>query len=120
MTAEQIALIIGAMFTGFGTLIAAAFKGYALVNRVGKTQDRNDALIEAKILKSHEDIVSRLSNIDHEIQTIKAKVVWAEGAPEKTKKVMASALDEMRKISQEQKDWLHNKWGPIPNKEKKE
>lgn len=106
MDASQLATIIAAMFSGFSALIAAAFKGYSLVNKVGKKVDHSDYSIEKKIEDLKKTVIAENARLENQLNIVTAKLVWTEGAPQKTKEVMTKALEEMRKMNESQKHWI--------------
>lgn len=109
MTAQDLSIVIGAFFAGFGTLIFSVAKSYALIKRVGKSQEKNDLQTFNKLTHLNEELTKKLNIIDHNMQTITARLVWTAGAPEKTKAVMDVALDKMRDMHKKQVEEIDEK-----------
>jgi len=110
--ADQIAIIIGAMFSGFSGLIWSAGKTYRLLNQVGKNQERNDALIEAKIRRVHEDVAEKLVTLDNRLSVMEAKSVWADDFKVNLKKSLETHIEKVKEENDKLRDDVesHKKW----------
>lgn len=106
------------MFTGFGGLIAAAFKGYALTQRVGKKVDHEGYVQSKHLEEMKKTLVLELTKMQNELNLVTAKLDWTKNAPEKTKAVMEDYIAKHRELNKSQQEWLTTELVRI--KEKKE
>lgn len=131
MSATDLSIIIGAFFTGFGTLIYSVGKAYVAIKGVGQTQDRNDALIEKKILALQEEMNLRQNKTQNDIETILRKSVWFNEAPKQVEAIVNMHLEKVKNLRKDQdamhaermrstKEWLTSEWVRITNVNKGE
>jgi len=106
METSELVTILTAMFTGFGGLIVAAFKGIALIQKVGTKVDDSKEVTSDELEDLKKVVRLEMAKVHNEVSMITAKLAWTESAPEKTKKVMESAIEKMKDMHKSEREWV--------------
>jgi len=118
MTSTELVSLVGAFFSGMGLITAAFFKGFSLLNTVGKKVEDTSEVQVDKLEDLRKEMKLEMASIHNEVSIVVAKLNWTANAPEKTKKVMEAALDKMRDLNASQKEWLTSEMVRITEKKK--
>lgn len=107
MEANDFAIIIGAFLTGFAGLLAAVFKGLVPLIKVVSHKVDESKNINSEELEDLKKVVRlEMAKVHNEVSMITAKLAWTESAPEKTKKIMDSAIEKLKDMHKSQQEWL--------------
>lgn len=99
MNVTELSVILGAMFSGMGLITAAFFKGFSLLNGVGKKVEATSEIQVDKLDELRKELKLELASIHNDVSMMVAKINWSKTDYQKTKDVIEVAIDKMKLIN---------------------